>query len=395
MADAREVNPERADQTSNLIRRGGQAPLAIMADRASGVLVGQACGNALGVGYEFKTPPLEGTPRMLGAAGRLRPGEWSEATQLGICLAEVAVTGIDLTTEEGLDAVAARYLAWYQGGMRKIDAPTRVVLETTGNDISNMTPARKMRSAAAYFHMRTRRTSGGGPLSRCAILGLTRIKDPQWTAESVRAVTELTHVDPLASEAAVIYAEAIRRAVTDPLPGEETWINRINIGAGIALLPSARREQWREWLQQAEETYFKPPRDNTYAVTALQAVVGILRAVKIEHSEIPLSGQDAFRRAISLAVQLGGATETIAGLVGALFAAGIGLAQVPTDLQSRLHGWPGLQTDALAEMGLGTALAGVVGTHGMARMIASASSLNDLITAHPDAELDTMTTPEP
>ncbi len=366
-----------------------------MADRASGVLVGQACGNALGIGYEFKTPPLVGTPRMRGAAGRLGPGEWSEATQLAICLAEVAVTGIDLTTEEGLDAVAARYLAWYQGESRKVDAPTRVVLETTGNDVSNMNPARKMRSAAAYFHLRTRRTSGAGPLSRCAVLGLTRIKDPHWTAESVRAVTELTHVDPLASEAAVIYAEAIRRAVTDPLPGEDTWVNRINIGAGIGLLPEDHQEQWQEWLQQAEETYFKPPRDNTYAVTALQAVVGILRAVKIEHAEIPLSGQDAFRRAISLAVQLGGATETIAGLVGALFAAGIGFAQIPTDLKNRLHGWPGIQTDALAEMGLGTALAGVVGTHGMARMIASAASLNDLITAHPDAELNAMTAPEP
>ena len=328
---------------------------------------------------------------MQGARGRLSAGEWSEATQLGICIAEVAVTGIDLTTEEGLDAVATRYLAWYNGGTRKIDAPTRVVLETTSNDISNMNPARKMRSAAAYFHLRTRRTSGAGPLSRCAILGLTRIKDPQWTAESVRAVCELTHVDPLASEAAVIYAEAIRRAVIDPLPGEETWVNRINLGAGIALLPTARRE----WLQQAEETYFKPPRDNTYAVTALQAVAGILQAVKIEHAGMPLSGQDAFRRATSLAVQLGGATDTIAGLVGALFASGIGLAQIPVDLQTRLHGWPGLKADALSEMGLGTALAGVVGTHGMARMIASASSLNDLIAAHPDAELDAMTTPEP
>ena len=395
MAEARDKNPERTDQAHNLIRRGGQAPLAIMADRASGVLVGQACGNALGVGYEFKTPTLEGIPRMQGANGRLSPGEWSEATQLGICIAEVAVTGIDLTTEEGLDAVATRYLAWYHGGTRKIDAPTRVVLETTSNDISNMNPARKMRSAAAYFHLRTRRTSGAGTLSRCAILGLTRIKDPQWTAESVRAVSELTHVDPLASEAAVIYAEAIRRAVTDPLPGEETWVNRINLGAGLALLPTARREQWHEWLQQAEETYFKPPRDNTYAVTALQAVAGILQAVKIEHAGMPLSGQDAFRRATSLAVQLGGATDTIAGLVGALFASGIGLAQIPADLQTRLHGWPGLKADALAEMGLGTALAGVVGTHGMARMIASASSLNDLIAAHPDAELDTVTTPEP
>ena len=120
-------------------------------------------------------------------------------------------------------------------------------------------------------------------------------------------------------------------------------------------------------MQQAEETYFKPPRDNTYAVTALQAVAGILQAVKIEHAEMPLSGQDALRRATSLAVQLGGATDAIAGLVGALFAAGIGLAQIPADLQTKLHGWPGLKADALAEMGLGTALAGVVGTHGAAK----------------------------
>lgn len=94
-----------------------------MADRASAVLVGQACGNALGVGYEFKTPPLAGTPRMLGAEGRLAGGEWSENTQLAICLAEVAVTGIDLTTEEGLDAIASRYLAWYQGVLVKLMPP--------------------------------------------------------------------------------------------------------------------------------------------------------------------------------------------------------------------------------------------------------------------------------
>ena len=78
MADARDKNPERTDQEKDLIRRGGQAPLAIMADRASGVLVGQACGNALGVGYEFKTPPLEGIPRMLGATGRLSPRNRSD-----------------------------------------------------------------------------------------------------------------------------------------------------------------------------------------------------------------------------------------------------------------------------------------------------------------------------
>ena len=390
-----ENNCESGVQEKNLVRHSSQAPLAIMADRASAVLVGQASGSALGVGYEFKTPPLVGSPRMLGSNSGLKPGEWSEDTQLAICLAEVAVTGIDLTTEEGLDAVASRYLAWYQGGSHKVDSPTRVVLETTINDISNINSARKMRSAAAYFHRRTRRTSGSGPLCRSAILGVSRIQDPQWTAESVRAVAELTHVDPIASEAAVIYAEAIRRAVTDSLPGDESWAERIKLGAGIGLLTPASRDRWREWLKQAEETYFKPPSDNTYAVPALQAVAGILQAVKIEHSETPLSGQDAFRRAVSLAVQLGGDTDGIAGLVGALFAAGIGLMQVPTDLQKKLHGWPGFKVDALAEMGLGTALAGVVGAKGMARMITSNASLSDLITAHPDAQIESITSPEP
>ncbi|MFQ8870807.1 MAG: hypothetical protein ACLR7M_07755, partial [Varibaculum timonense] len=60
-----------------------------------------------------------------------------------------------------------------------------------------------------------------------------------------------------------------------------------------------------------------------------------------------------------------------------------------------LHGWPGFKVDALAEMGLGTALAGVVGAKGMARMITSNASLSDLITAHPDAQIESITSPEP
>ena len=65
-------------------------------DRAAGVLLGQAVGDALGVPYEFGTPPADGRPVMKGGGlGPYAPGEWSDDTQMAVCVAEVAATGVD------------------------------------------------------------------------------------------------------------------------------------------------------------------------------------------------------------------------------------------------------------------------------------------------------------
>ena len=79
-------------------------------DRAAGVLVGQACGDALGVPYEFAEQPT-GEPEMVGGGpGPYSPGEWSDDTQLGVCIARVAATGADLTADNALNAVAEAFL---------------------------------------------------------------------------------------------------------------------------------------------------------------------------------------------------------------------------------------------------------------------------------------------
>lgn len=79
-------------------------------ERAIGVLIGQAYGDALGVPYEHGRPPADGHPVMKGGGlGGYAPGEWSDDTQMALCIAEVAASGLDLTTEQGLDAVATRF----------------------------------------------------------------------------------------------------------------------------------------------------------------------------------------------------------------------------------------------------------------------------------------------
>ena len=60
-------------------------------DRAAGVLVGQAIGDALGVPYEFGTARLDAEtgPQMIGGGlGNYAPGEWSDDTQMAEALSE-------------------------------------------------------------------------------------------------------------------------------------------------------------------------------------------------------------------------------------------------------------------------------------------------------------------
>ena len=72
-------------------------------DRAEGVLLATAAGDALGAPYEFQPargPELE--VAMVGGGG-WEPGEWTDDTSMAIAIAEVAATGADLRDETAQD----------------------------------------------------------------------------------------------------------------------------------------------------------------------------------------------------------------------------------------------------------------------------------------------------
>lgn len=180
-------------------------------DRAVGVLVGQAAGDALGVPYEYGSAELVGEPQMIGGGlGGIAPGQWSDDTEMAICIAEVAATGADLRSEEALDRIATSFLRWYDDGPPDIGNQTREVLSRTrrlGGD------ARHMRAVSEELHADTGHTAGNGSLMRTGPVALAHLGDAEAIAEAARNVSALTHFDPVAGDACVLWCLAIDHAV--------------------------------------------------------------------------------------------------------------------------------------------------------------------------------------
>src|SRR5919206_3892041 len=83
-------------------------------DRASGVLLALAAGDALGAGYEFGPPLDDDVEVRMGGGGTFgwAPGEWTDDTSMAVPIAEVGAEGLDLRSAEAQDRIAERWLGW-------------------------------------------------------------------------------------------------------------------------------------------------------------------------------------------------------------------------------------------------------------------------------------------
>lgn len=300
--------------------------------RATGVLVAQACGDALGVPYEFARPPGDDEqPEMRGGGlGPYAPGEWSDDTQMSLCIARVSARGGGLTSEAELDEIASAFEAWRTGGASDVGTQTATVLRDAAGLPGGA--AQRLRTAAAVLHATTGRTAGNGALMRTGVVGLVALDDREATARAARAVAVLTHPDPLAAESCVLWSEAVRLAVVE---------QRLDVRAGLDLLPADRREAWSGWIVDAEQ---RPPEidlraGNGFTVTALQAAWHAIVSTE------PIGGDPDGRlhlpAALAAAVRIGGDTDTVAAIAGALVGARYGTGAVPEVWERAVHGWPG------------------------------------------------------
>jgi len=305
-------------------------------DRACGTVLGSAVGDALGAPYEFglaKVGP-EG-PRMIGGGlGNFAPGEWTDDTTMAWCILDVAATGADLRTDEALTAIARNFRAWYDTRPPDIGSQTRTILGAVGPD-----PTGAAMTATSYeLHARTGHTAGNGSLMRTAPLALPYLDDPDALVEAARKVGALTHYDPHAQEACVLWSLAIRHAILHA---------DLDIRAGLTHLADEAVDYWRERLDDAEQSEPSRFTPNGWAVAALQAAWSA-----IVHTPVPADGPQCRHLVNSLhtAISIGDDTDTVAAIAGALLGARWGASAVPADWRRICHGYPGLRGERLVEL---------------------------------------------
>ncbi|HUS23012.1 MAG TPA: ADP-ribosylglycohydrolase family protein, partial [Aeromicrobium sp.] len=305
-------------------------------DRAAGALVGLAAGDALGAGYEFESV-VPDPPRMIGGGlGGWDPGEWTDDTQMAVCIAEVTASGsVDLA------AIGGQFLYWYGGHPPDVGNQTRAVLGAyrSGDDLTAI--------AAAHYERNPRNAAGNGSLMRTAPVALAHLGDDQAIAGAAMAVSVLTHGDPLAGEACVLWCIAIDRAVRE---------GRLDgVTDGLDLLPAPARDRWTRLLEVAETTEPESFTANGFVVTALQAAYSAIVHTPIPNDDMPCVH---LQRSLERAVRIGNDTDTVAAIAGQLLGARWGASAVPIKWRAMLHGWPGYRSRDLSRLAILTARGG-------------------------------------
>ena len=303
-------------------------------DRVAGTLLGLAVGDAVGAPYEFGAPvrPADVAP-IGGGIADWAPGEWTDDTQMAVCIAQEAASG-------SLDPVriGQGFLDWYASGPPDVGNQTRAVLRRAHS------PEELATHAAAHFAAHPHGSAGNGSLMRTAPVAIACLGDDERLADAARQISRLTHADPLAGDACVLWCIAIDRAIRE---------GRLDgVRDGLRCLDDPQQaDRWAQWLDDAEG---RPPEDfapNGFVVTALQAAHAAIQ-------QTPVPGDrpgDHLELALRRAVSIGDDTDTVAAIAGGLLGARWGRSAIPAEWLGVLHGWPGLRADDLASLALQSA----------------------------------------
>jgi ADP-ribosylglycohydrolase len=273
-------------------------------ERAVGAVVGSAVGDALGAPFEFGLAGVFSSRfSMLGVGGEMcggggwDPGEATDDTQMAVHVAE------SLLGRGGLDLpdVFRRFQRWVAAEPKDIGLQTEDVL-------TNGLPW----DQAADAHFRTnRRAAGKGALMRAATSGVYFAGYGRAvTMDAGRRLSALTHGDPAAWEGTAIFHELLRVALDggDPvaaIPEILTETDPVHRGRYATVLAS-------HWTPE-QATEF-----NGAVWPCLGSAVWAVRTT------------DSYEEAVRAAVDLGGDTDTVAAVTGALAGAVYGIAAVPT-----------------------------------------------------------------
>ena len=311
-------------------------------DRACGVLLATAAGDALGAAYEFGPPrgPQLEVAMVGGGSFGWEPGQWTDDSSMAIGIAEVAATGADLRQEQALDALVERWHEWSHDA-KDVGVQTGSVLSRAGRQGIS---AQVARVESAALHKLTGRTAGNGSLMRTAPVALAYLEDEAALVEAARLVSELTHYDPEAGDACVLWCCAIRYAILTGVLDARIGLQHIGID---------RRDLWATRLDVAAESKPSDFTSNGWVVEALQAAWSAITTTPIPLDD-PTTGVfhiDHLRLALDAAVRGGGDTDTVAAIAGGLLGAAYGASAVPADWRRILHGWPGLRTRNLVALG--------------------------------------------
>jgi ADP-ribosylglycohydrolase len=235
--------------------------------------------------------------------------------------------------------VAANLLQWYRSHPKDVGGQTRAVMSRakTSRGLVLASKAYARKQACQLRSPLWDPGTGNGSLMRTGPVCLPFLGDRERIAEVARKVSDLTHADVWSGDACVLWSLAISDAVDQ---GDEFNLFDVMYDDGVFFLPEERRGFWRDAIRDAFDQPFSQLRRNGGVVGCFKAALAAV------------ADADSIEDGLQLAVAIGGDTDTVAAVAGALLGAIHGASAVPAQWRREVWGWPGLRADGLEELAL-------------------------------------------
>ena len=278
---------------------------------AKGAFYGLIIGDALGAPFEFKDRDSFRCDGRYSSGGiwQARPGEWTDDSSMALALADSLSRYPEGNPTDQLE----RYLNWYQWG----DYCTREACFDIGN-----TTRKALERFRAYRHPASGsidpNTSGNGALMRLAPAVIAGLHQDQDIFE--RLLTEsskTTHASPESVACSLIMGHMMRQLIDGDTPDQ-----------AFAYCQATLQER----LSPVSERIALILQGNYRTLEREQLGVGGYVAEALENALWSLHHSDDFLQAVTLAVNLGGDTDTLGAITGQLAGACYGFNQIPATL---------------------------------------------------------------
>ena len=195
-------------------------------------------------------------------------------------------------------------------------------------------------TATSYdLHARTGHTAGNGSLMRTAPVALPYLDDPAALVEAARKVGALTHYDPHAQEACVLWSLAIRHAILHA---------ELDVRAGLAYLDDEAAAYWTDRHRRGRELRTRTlPAQRLGSHGAPGGVVGDRPHARRRPTTTPVATSPTASPPPS-----GSATTPTPSQRSPARCSGRGrgASAIPAEWRRLSHGYPGMRGERLVEL---------------------------------------------
>jgi len=290
-------------------------------DRARGILLGLACGDALGRPVEFSSASEISVEHgrldeMVGQGTWNQPaGTITDDTEQALCIAR------SLVEHQAFDPadVAERFVAWYDSGPFDIGGMTR-------RSLTRLKRGDAWDEAGQYVWENSPegQNAGNGSVMRCPPLAIPYATEWDRLVEVSRQSSQITHADPRCTEGCVLLNLTVAGLLDDadaPLQDALDYVGADAPGELVTALEPLARGDSPGTLETSG-----------YVVHSLQTA--------LHDGLVADNAEDA----IVMAVSRGGDADTIGAIAGAVAGARFGASQLPDQWLSTIDETDELET---------------------------------------------------